>query len=80
MDLIRRGQHPSATCLSSECHNAVRWEQRIHWQWHRFVLDRASESLGEAGTVRQHDQHPIRGAYAELSQSSDNCGRFDRPV
>jgi hypothetical protein len=29
-------------------HNAVRWQQRIHWQKHRFVIDRASESLGEA--------------------------------
>jgi hypothetical protein len=49
MDLIRRGEHQSGTCLSRGCRNAVRWKQRIHRQWHRPLLDRAGESLGEAG-------------------------------
>jgi hypothetical protein len=54
----------------------VRGEQRIHWQWYRSVRERANESLGEAGTVSQHAQHPILGTHAELSQRSDDCGRL----
>jgi len=73
MDLIRRSQHQSGTCLSRGCHNAVSWEQRIHWQWHCPLLDRAGEGLGEAGTVRKHDQHSIVGTDVKLPQRSGGC-------
>ena len=35
-----------------------------------------TESLGEAGTVRQHNQHPIPGTHAEFSQRSGDRGRL----
>jgi hypothetical protein len=76
MDLIRRGQHQPGTCLSGDCHNVGYWKQRIHWQWHCPLLDRGGEGLGEAGTVRQHDQYSLGGTYVELNQRSDDSRRL----
>jgi hypothetical protein len=51
-------------------------KQWINREWYRSVLDRASESLGEAGTIRQHNEHPFPWVDAEFSQCGGNSGRF----
>jgi hypothetical protein len=76
MDPIGRGQQQPGTCGGGDCDDDVRWEPRIHRQWHCALLHRASERLGEARTVGQHDQYPIGGAHVELSQRGRDCGRL----
>jgi hypothetical protein len=76
MDPLGRGQQQPGTCVGGDCADDVRWEPRIHWQWHGALPHRASERLGEAGTVGQHDQYPIVGAHVKLSQRGGDCGRL----
>src|SRR5947209_541225 len=40
------------------------------------MVNHAGEGRGEVGTIGQHDQHPIVGAYVELSQRGGDCGRL----
>jgi hypothetical protein len=60
------------TGLGGDGDDVVRWQERIYWQWHHALLDRA----GEAGTVGEHDQHSIGGVRVELSQRGGDGGRL----
>jgi hypothetical protein len=54
------------TGLGGDGDDVVRWQERIYWQWHHALLDRA----GEAGTVGEHDQHSIGGCTSSSASAA----------